>query len=311
MLAPLYKRIEIFQPYNIPIQPIIISQPDESASIKEKPKIISQKETKKLSFEEDQEHPQNDTASTSGGDLEKLEKYPLKTIFKCFLNKKRKNSNLVKCFKCSIEDCENLFETKEALDKHNKIHLENNIYKCNKCNKQFMLEKNLQKHFKVHCFLIKRYICPYPGCGKKFTALYNQKIHYRIHTGERPYTCDICHKNYYDRANYKYHIKTAHKIKDKNDIICTHGGVCHEFKSKKQKVMHHNKLEKECRSEKNNIIRLISSYEKVINEFLNNIGINLEELNEYQELILQKEKTEKIIYDKDLFDSIYSNKFKG
>ena len=122
MLAPLYKRIEIFQPYNIPIQPIIISQPDESASIKEKPKITSQKETKKLSFEEDQEHPQNDTASTSGGDLEKLEKYPLKTIFKCFLNKKRKNSNLVKCFKCSIEDCENLFETKEALDKHNKIH---------------------------------------------------------------------------------------------------------------------------------------------------------------------------------------------
>ena len=75
--------------------------------------------------------------------------------------------------------------------------------------------------------------------------------------------------------------------------------------------MHHNKLEKECRSEKNNIIRLISSYEKVINEFLNNIGINLEELNEYQELILQKEKTEKIIADKDLFDSIYSNKFKG
>ncbi len=75
--------------------------------------------------------------------------------------------------------------------------------------------------------------------------------------------------------------------------------------------MHHNKLEKECRLEKNYIIRLISSYEKVINEFLNNIGINLEELNEYQELILQKEKTEKIIYDKDLFDSIYSNKFKG
>ena len=26
--------------------------------------------------------------------------------------------------------------------------------------------------------------------------------------------------NYYDRANYKYHIKTAHKICDKNEIIC-------------------------------------------------------------------------------------------
>ena len=144
------------------------------------------------------------------------------------MNKKRRNSNLVKCFKCHIEDCETLFETKEELDNHNKLHLEKNIFTCNKCNKQFMQEKNLQKHFKVHCFLVKRYICPYPGCGKKFTALYNQKIHYRIHTGERPYNCSVCGKDYYDRANYKYHIKTAHKIKDKNDIICSHGSICHE-----------------------------------------------------------------------------------
>jgi hypothetical protein len=34
----------------------------------------------------------------------------------------------------------------------------------------------------------------------------------------------------------------------------------------------------------------------------------LEEYNEYKALVEQKEKTEKIISDKDLFDSIYSNK---
>ena len=33
-----------------------------------------------------------------------------------------------------------------------------------------------------------------------------------------------------------------------------------------------------------------------------------EEMNEYQELLEQKEKTEKIISDKDLFNSIFSNK---
>ena len=224
MFTPLFKRIEVFQPYNIPIQTLIIS-PQESIE-KNKKKINSEKNSPEISSEE--EH--HDTASTSGGDLEKAEKISSKKIFKCFLNKKRRNSNLVKCFKCTVEDCENLFESKEELDEHNKIHSKEKLFSCNKCPKQFMQEKNLQKHFKVHCFLVKRYICPYPGCGKKFTALYNQKIHYRIHTGERPYTCDECGKNYYDRANYKYHIKTAHKIKNKNEVICSHGGLCHEFK---------------------------------------------------------------------------------
>jgi len=305
MFKPLFKRIEVFKPYNIPLQPIIISKQEDITPLEENSKIKKENYSKEFSFEV--EHHQNDTASSSGGDIEKPEKNS-KNLFKCFLNKKRRNSNLVKCFKCDIEDCEYLFETKEELENHNNFHKENSIYSCNKCNKKFMQEKNLQKHFKVHCFLVKKYICPYPGCGKKFTALYNQKIHYRVHTGERPYTCDICGKDYYDRANYKYHVKTAHKIKDKNEVVCSHGGICHEFKSKKQKVMHHNKLEKECLLEKNHIIGLISSFEKVINILKNEKEINLEEYNEYKELLEQKEKTEKIISDKDLFDSIYSNK---
>jgi hypothetical protein len=72
--------------------------------------------------------------------------------------------------------------------------------------------------------------------------------------------------------------------------------------------MHHNKLEKECLLEKNYIIGLISSFEKVINVLKNENGINLEEYDEYKNLLEQKEKTEKIIADKDLFNSIYSNK---
>ena len=297
MITSIFKRVEVFQPYNIPIQQLIISQPENKD---------------KESLEEDQEHPQNDTASTSG-DYEKEKNLDTKIsntsfkLFKCFLNKKRKNSNLVKCYKCEIEDCENLFETKEELDKHKKLH--EKIYKCSKCDLQFMYEKNLQKHFKVHCFLVKRYICPYPGCGKRFTALYNQKIHYRIHTGERPYQCKVCGNNYYDRANYKYHIKTAHKICDKNDIICSHGGVCHEFKTKKQKIMHHNKLEKECRLEKNYIIRLINNYQNAIDVLKKEQNIiSLDEYDEYKELLEQKNKTEKITTDKDLFDSLFSNK---
>ena len=37
----------------------------------------------------------------------------------------------------------------------------------------------------------------------------------------------------------------THKVCDKKDIICSHNGLCYKFKTKKLKIMHHDKLEKE------------------------------------------------------------------
>ena len=229
---------------------------------------------------------------------------------KLFLKKKtgRKYKNLVECYKCDFEDCSILFEKEEDLNKHKLLH--KNVIFCPffGCGMKFENEKNLQKHQKIHIPSKKIYQCSYPGCTKSFTASYNLKIHYRIHTGERPYQCNICGMKYYDRANYKYHCKTAHVEKNNKDTICSHINCQHTFKTKKQKIMHHDKLEEECRSEKNFLMNLLSDFQKSMNILINDY-YNENEINSlFKNINLQKMKIENFIMDKNQYDAIIGNK---
>ena len=221
------------------------------------------------------------------------------------------------CFPCIADDCTMLFNKKEEYEKHKKIH--ENLMKCNYpgCNKQFTLLINLRKHYKHHFPSKKIHLCPFPGCNKSFTASYNLTIHYRIHKGDKPYECEKCGKKFFDRANYKYHVTVKHVEINVKDRTCQHIGCFHKSKTIKQRLMHHDKLEVECKVEKNNLFNLLNNFRNSIKNLLDLNSDLIEDLEKYEgngdikEEIRNVKKQAYILYDaaidKDQYKGIISN----
>ena len=229
--------------------------------------------------------------------------------------KKTKNHSL--CYPCNADDCTKLFDKEEECEKHKKTH--GNLIKCNfpGCNKQFMLYINLKKHYKHHYPSKKIHFCPYPGCNKSFTASYNLTIHYRIHKGDKPYECEKCGKKFFDRANYKYHVTIKHNEINAKDRTCQHKGCFHKSKTIKQRLMHHDKLEIECKAEKNNLFNLLNNFRCSIQNLLNLNTDLIEDLEKFEENDDMKEEIQKVknqakvlfdvAIDKDQYKGIISN----
>lgn len=60
------------------------------------------------------------------------------------------------------------------------------------------------------------YMCTYEGCGRTFTEHSSLRKHKLIHTGEKPYVCEICGKTFSQSGSRNAHQK-RHADANKSD----------------------------------------------------------------------------------------------
>lgn len=84
------------------------------------------------------------------------------------------------------------------------------------------------------------------------------------------------------------------------------------FKTKKQKLIHHNNLEPECQIERSNLVKLIGYFKRCLFNLYTNYGLNETELkndSDYINLKLKYLETEKKLIDSDFFFYTLGDKF--
>ena len=82
-------------------------------------------------------------------------------------------------------------------------------YTCPICLTPLLMGESWLEHQKK----LQKFPCPHPGCEKKFQRKDTQRIHERIHTGLKPFQCEVCQRKFTTRQQLIHQRSLPWKIK--------------------------------------------------------------------------------------------------